>query len=116
MGCPNCIVSKHSIKAGLSRGKQRYKCKECGIHYTTSDLYTSKGKGKYRYDFLFKKQVCQRYEDMKGKGGSLRSLVKFYNEKYFFEDKLTHSTVLYWMKKYEAYKEEVKSKGFGTKF
>jgi hypothetical protein len=116
MGCPKCITSKYSIKAGLSRGKQRFKCKECGTHYTTSDRYTSQGKGKHRYDFLFKKLICRKYEEGKDKGVSLRSLVKLYNKKFFFEDRLTHSTVLHWMKKYEAYKEEVKSKGFGTPF
>jgi transposase-like protein len=33
MKCPKCI-SKESVKSGIIKGKQRYKCKECGCNYT----------------------------------------------------------------------------------
>lgn len=42
MNCPKCKCSRH-CKAGKALGKQRYKCKECGYHYTVerkSDVKT----------------------------------------------------------------------------
>ena len=33
--CPNC-GSTNVIKAGLKRGKQRFKCKDCHKHYITT--------------------------------------------------------------------------------
>jgi transposase-like protein len=38
--CKNC----HSVriaKSGFVRGKQRYKCKECGVHFVEGDARTS---------------------------------------------------------------------------
>lgn len=35
MNCPKCGLEKN-VKAGFNNGKQRYKCKECGCHYTRS--------------------------------------------------------------------------------
>lgn len=36
MNCPRCRVGRH-VKAGFSsQGRQRYHCKLCGYHYTTS--------------------------------------------------------------------------------
>jgi len=32
--CPQCGQRKGQVKAGLSRGKQRYKCLKCGVRYT----------------------------------------------------------------------------------
>lgn len=40
MNCPKCGLEKN-VKAGFNNGKQRYKCKECGCHFTRS---TPKGK------------------------------------------------------------------------
>ena len=33
MDCARC-GSKHYVKAGMNYGKQRYKCKDCGYHYS----------------------------------------------------------------------------------
>jgi transposase-like protein len=33
MDCPKCKETSHS-KAGFAKGRQRYKCKSCGYHYT----------------------------------------------------------------------------------
>ncbi len=35
MNCPKCGMEKN-VKAGFNNGKQRYKCKECGCHFTRS--------------------------------------------------------------------------------
>ena len=33
MDCPKC-KSRHHVKDGIVRGKQRYRCKDCGYRYT----------------------------------------------------------------------------------
>jgi transposase-like protein len=38
--CKNCR-SARIVKSGLVRGKQRYKCKECGVHFVEGDARTS---------------------------------------------------------------------------
>ncbi len=38
MHCPKCHCEK-KVKSGFTRGKQRYKCKNCNCHYTQSSLY-----------------------------------------------------------------------------
>jgi transposase-like protein len=38
MHCPMCS-SELSVKNGIVRGKQRYRCKDCGCNYTQSSLY-----------------------------------------------------------------------------
>jgi len=35
LNCPNC-TSDNFIKSGFMKGSQRYKCKDCGFHYTVS--------------------------------------------------------------------------------
>ncbi len=35
LNCPNC-TSDNFIKSGFMKGSQRYKCKNCGFHYTVS--------------------------------------------------------------------------------
>lgn len=35
MHCPKC-QSPEKVKAGFTKGKQRYKCKSCSCHYTRS--------------------------------------------------------------------------------
>ena len=37
MNCPKCGKDK-KVKNGIKYGKQRYKCKGCGCHYTQSKL------------------------------------------------------------------------------
>ena len=41
MNCPKCNCSK-SVKSGKIKDKQRYKCKECGCHYTVALKSTAK--------------------------------------------------------------------------
>jgi len=31
--CPRC-TSQKSIKSGITKGRQRYKCKDCSYHYS----------------------------------------------------------------------------------
>jgi transposase len=38
--CKNCD-SEHSIKNGNVRGKQRYRCKECGLNFVAGDAKTN---------------------------------------------------------------------------
>ena len=38
MHCPKCHC-KENTKSGFTRGKQRYKCKNCGCNFTQSSLY-----------------------------------------------------------------------------
>jgi transposase len=38
--CKNC-AGLSSIKSGKARGKQRYKCKECGYHFVEGDERTN---------------------------------------------------------------------------
>ena len=39
MNCPKCRSAK-AVKNGTMKGKQRYKCKECGCNYTQSESRT----------------------------------------------------------------------------
>jgi len=43
MNCPKCNCSK-SVKSGKIKGRQRYKCKECGCNYTVEIKSTAKPK------------------------------------------------------------------------
>ena len=52
MDCPKCS-SNSNVKAGFNAGKQRYKCKQCGCHFTRS---TPKGEPKEK-----KRQAVQLY-------------------------------------------------------
>jgi hypothetical protein len=103
--CPKCYSWKETKKAGYSRGKQRYKCGHCGRHYTTHLSYISYGKGKHNPDFQLKQMICKRYARLKEEGYSLRQFVKDIKGEGWPLPNLTHSTVLYWMKKYEIYKK-----------
>lgn len=43
MNCPKCKSAQH-CKDGIVKGRQRYLCKECGMHYTVekkSDVKTA---------------------------------------------------------------------------
>lgn len=52
MHCPKCLEDS-KVKAGFNAGKQRYKCKICGCHFTRS---TKKG-----YSTSVRKQAIQLY-------------------------------------------------------
>ncbi|KAA6323598.1 hypothetical protein EZS27_026978 [termite gut metagenome] len=41
MNCPKCTCAK-SVKSGIIKGTQRYKCKECGCNYTVELKSTAK--------------------------------------------------------------------------
>lgn len=43
MNCPKCLCDK-SVRSGIIKGKQRYKCKECGCNYTVEIKSTAKPK------------------------------------------------------------------------
>ncbi|KAA6321474.1 hypothetical protein EZS27_028877 [termite gut metagenome] len=53
MNCPKCTCDK-SVKSGIIKGKQRYKCKECGCNYTVELKSTAKPKS-------MKKQALHPY-------------------------------------------------------
>jgi len=53
MNCSKCNCS-NSVKSGKIKGRQRYKCKECGCNYTVSIKSTAKPKS-------FKKQALHLY-------------------------------------------------------
>lgn len=53
MNCPKCTCDK-SVKTGIIKGKQRYKCKECGCNYTVELKSTGKPKS-------MKKQALHLY-------------------------------------------------------
>ena len=38
MNCPKCASAK-AVKTGKMKGKQRYKCSDCGCNYTNSSKY-----------------------------------------------------------------------------
>ncbi len=48
MNCPKCSNSA-VIKSGKIKGKQRYKCKKCGYHYTVQQKSTAKPKELKKY-------------------------------------------------------------------
>ena len=48
MKCPNCKNEK-SVKNGIIKGKQRFKCKECGCNYTVGHAEVSEKEKKRRF-------------------------------------------------------------------
>ena len=67
--CKNCQSVK-VIKRGMARGKQRYKCKECGYHFVEGDARTNE-------KIAAKKAMCVILYSL-GKG-SFRMLAKIFN-------------------------------------
>ena len=76
MNCPKC-TSVNKVKAGFNNGKQRYKCKQCGCHYTRS---TPKGEPIEK-----KRQAVQLYLE----GLGFRAIGRFL--------KVSHVTVQDWI-------------------
>lgn len=113
--CPICGDSKHTVKAGLSRGKQRYKCKTCGEvdengnakgrFFTSSNKYISEGFGKRKRDRDFKQWVYGYYQYAKSKRMSLRELAEKINKEKLSRP-VTPSTILYLVKRYNRLNEE----------
>ncbi|OAV70805.1 Transposase [Bacteroidales bacterium Barb4] len=58
MKCPKCSNGK-KIKSGFAKGRQHYKCKDCGYNYTVELKSTAK-------PGLMRKQVLRLY--LKGLG------------------------------------------------
>lgn len=82
MNCPKCAL-ENNVKAGFNAGKQRYKCKECGCHFTRS---TPKGEPAEK-----KRQAVQLYLE----GLGFRAIGRFLN--------VSHVTIQDWVaKKAEA--------------
>ena len=48
MKCPNC-QSEHSVKNGIVRRRQRYKCKVCATNYTFDYAYFAEKEKKRRF-------------------------------------------------------------------
>lgn len=65
MNCPKCSCAK-SVKSGVIKEKQRYKCKECGCNYTVELKSTAKPKS-------MKKQALHLYLE----GLGFRSIGRF---------------------------------------
>ena len=65
MKCPKCSSEK-SVKSGLIKERQRYKCKECGCNYTVELKSTAKPKS-------LKKQALHLYLE----GLGFRSIGRF---------------------------------------
>jgi len=65
MKCPKCLCDK-SVKSGIIKGRQRYRCKECGCNYTVELKSTAKPKS-------LKKQALHLYLE----GLGFRSIGRF---------------------------------------
>ncbi|MDR1345478.1 MAG: hypothetical protein LBK03_02090 [Bacteroidales bacterium] len=78
MKCPKCSCGK-SAKSGIIKGKQRYKCKECGYNYTVTLKSTTKPKS-------LKKKALYLYLE----GMSFRSIGKILG--------VSNVSVLNWIK------------------
>ena len=80
MRCPKCLCEK-GIKSGLIKGKQRYKCKDCGCNYTVELKSTAKPKS-------LKKQALHLYLE----GLGFRSIGRFLG--------VSNVTVLNWIRSF----------------
>ena len=74
--CKNCKAERN-VKSGKVNGKQRYKCKECGLHFTEGD-------GRTNDKIIAKKAMCVILYSL-GKA-SYRMLAKIFN---------THPSLIY---------------------
>ncbi len=83
--CKKCESNEY-VKAGFVKGKQRYKCKKCGCHYTVS---------RRGYPEHIKRKATQIYMEGNGFGGIERIL------------KVSHVSVISLAKKADAKLEKV---------
>ena len=87
LDCPKCSHDI-SIKSGFAKGRQRWKCKGCGYHYTVSYRGASKEQ---------KRQTLELY--LEGLGfRSIGRLLKF-----------SHVAVYNWIREFGEKLEEIKS-------
>lgn len=78
--CPNC-GEKQSVKSGIVKNRQRYKCKACGYNYTVNKL------GK-RIDDYYVNKALQLYIE----GLSYREIERILG--------ISHVSIMNWVKKY----------------
>ncbi len=89
MNCPKCKSVKHK-KNGVIKGKQRYKCHNCGYNYTVEIKSTAK-------PISVKRQALQLYLE----GLGFRSIGRFLC--------VSHVAVQNWIKKFGKELDEIKS-------
>jgi len=89
MNCPKCSCDK-SVKSGIIKEKQRYKCKECGCNYTVELKSTAKPKS-------MKKQALHLYLE----GLGFRSIGRFLG--------VSNVSVLNWIRSFGKEVQELSS-------
>ena len=55
VNCPKCEKHKPVIRAGIVRGKQRYKCKTCVYHFVANPAYVAGPELKEKAIVLYRK-------------------------------------------------------------
>ena len=89
MQCSKCH-SENNVKNGIVRGLQRYKCKDCGHNYTFDYSYFAEKEKKRRFCLsMYLEGLCFH---------SIGSL-----------QKVSHVTVMNWVKKYGSQLEQVRN-------
>lgn len=78
--CPKCEGNR-CIKSGIVKSRQRYRCKDCGYHFTVNKI------GK-KIDAYFVVKALQLYVE----GLSFREIERLLN--------ISHVTVMNWVKQY----------------
>lgn len=78
--CPNCQSDKY-VKSGIINNRQRYKCKDCGYHFTVNKL------GK-QIDTYYVNKALQLYLE----GLTYREIERLLG--------ISHVSVMNWVKKY----------------
>ena len=82
--CPQC-QSKKVVKSGVIKDKQRYKCKDCGYHFTVNKI------GK-QIDMYYVTKALQLYLE----GLTYREIERILG--------VSHVSVMNWVKKYNIHK------------
>jgi transposase-like protein len=89
MKCPKCSCEE-SVKSGIIKGRQRYKCKECGCNYTVAIKSTAKPKS-------LKREALHLYLE----GLGFRSIGRFLG--------VSNVSVLNWIKSFGREVQELNS-------
>jgi transposase-like protein len=87
MNCPKC-ASEKKVKSGFTKGRQRYKCKECGCNYSVEIKSTGKSNS-------IKKQALHLYLE----GLGFRSIGRFLN--------VSNVSVLNWIRSFGIREKEL---------
>jgi transposase-like protein len=89
MKCPKC-KSEHKVKNGIVRGRQRYKCKDCGNNYT------------FDYSYFAEKEKKRRFGlSLYLEGLGFHSISRLLN--------VSHVTVMNWIKKYGSELKQIRN-------